>query len=222
MRAHEFVGTEMSLAFEGPMAPYVVGYSAEFVDESNLKIVYSVSPGILGGANEALILTITDLSAFTSNKSISLITESQFIFTFELVQASESAEAASSSASYMLVATFGVSVISSVLTGGSMELMWSLANTLQIVFMLGLLNLYYPANLLVAFRYMGYSNFENPVTKLLSNVVLGMFSFVPNPVGTSFDSMGFGSTNVITNSLDKLFMLFGFIFVVFVFYMLYL
>ncbi|CAI2362995.1 unnamed protein product [Moneuplotes crassus] len=89
-----------------------------------------------------------------------------------------------------------------------MELLCSLANTLQIVFILGLLNLYYPANLSALFSYLKYSNFDNPVTEMPSSFALKSIDIIDSPISDEFEKLGFSSTNFMKNSLDIIFMLF--------------
>ena len=62
----------------------------------------------------------------------------------------------------MLVIVMLLSIGVSLITGGSIEIMWSLANTLQVMFYYKLLNLYFSPELSTMFYYMRYSNFDNP------------------------------------------------------------
>ena len=52
-----------------------------------------------------------------------------------------------------------------ILTNGSIELMWSLANTLQIIYYYISLDLNFTPELKIMFIVMKYSHFENPVFK---------------------------------------------------------
>ena len=102
-----------------------------------------------------------------------------------------------------LWSVLGISIWVSLLTGGSMELMWSLANTLQIMFFYGTLNLYLSTDLKNLFSFMRYSNFDNPVTDYISNLVVGGINIIKIPVSSNFSDLGFGTTNIITNSFLK-------------------
>ena len=92
-----------------------------------------------------------------------------------------------------------------------MELMWSLANTLQLLFFIGLIELNYPSDLESTYKIMSYSNFDNPLTKYMTSVVFIGVNFINSPISTKFGSFGFESTNILVNSLDKLMMVGGLI-----------
>ena len=102
-----------------------------------------------------------------------------------------------------------------------MELMWSLANTLQIIFFFGMINLYYSADLKALFSYMSYSNFDNPLTDYISNKLLGYFKLINTSIDTNFANVGFQSNDFISNSLDKIFMIIGILIIIGVIAILY-
>ena len=102
-----------------------------------------------------------------------------------------------------MLMSIGVSFI----TGGSIELMWSLANTLQIVYYFGVLDLNYTPELLATFSYMKYSNFDNPVFEFIRDKIMSAFSFVQVSLPSGFGNLGYSSVSVIINFLDKLIMI---------------
>ena len=65
--------------------------------------------------------------------------------------------------SFLFLFLMLLSLLVSILTGGSVELMWSLANTLQIMFYYNSLDLNFTPELKDVFTYMKYSNFDNKV-----------------------------------------------------------
>lgn len=134
MLDYTFQGHEFDLSFSGPGSGYTVSWSAAYISEKKLKLMYSVSPGIVGGVSETLRVSLSDVSAFKSSHSIAITSSSEYEYIFDTIQVSASAQAAGKGASYMFVFTFALSIGANILTGGSMELMWSLTNTLQIVF----------------------------------------------------------------------------------------
>ena len=70
-----------------------------------------------------------------------------FEFSIGALSSSQSVESGGSGASYTFVFAMLISLGVSLFTGGSIELMWSLANTLQIIFFYGYLNLYFTPEL---------------------------------------------------------------------------
>ncbi|CAI2359689.1 unnamed protein product [Moneuplotes crassus] len=208
MIEHNFTGGEISMSVSSPSSSYEVVWIASFEKEKELKIKYSIIPEILGGNGEILQVSLEDVNAFTSQDNMAISNSMQYKYQFGEIPASATTEATGSGATIMFFLTFGFSIGVSVLTGSSMELMWSLTNTLQIVFILGLLRLHYPSNLKAVYSYMKYSNFDNPITKKLSEISLSSLSFVSSPINEDFEDLGFGSSNVIINSLDKIFLIF--------------
>ena len=104
---------------------------------------------------------------------------------------------------FIMLMSIGVSLI----TGGSIELMWSLANTLQILYYYGILDLNYTPELLATFSYMKYSNFDNPVFEFVRDKAMRAFSFVQASLPSGFCNLGYSSVSVVINFLDKLIMI---------------
>jgi hypothetical protein len=108
-----------------------------------------------------------------------------------------------------------------VLTGESMELMWGFINTLQLLFYMGLLNLYFTPELRIVFKDMKYSDFNNPITEYLSRLVLSDVFLRKSPVNSQFEEMGFISKNFIGNTTPKLLIIAFMVFMTILFFFLY-
>ncbi|CAI2361589.1 unnamed protein product [Moneuplotes crassus] len=212
MTKYNFTGSEVSLAFVGPAFSYKTSSKLSYSSNNILTLKYSVSPSIVGGSNEELLVAFSEVQAFESTSSIPISNQYEFKYKFDVLPSSETAKGASSTASITLVASFVVSVGISVFTGKSMEQMWSLANTLQIVFFLGLMSINFPPNLRAAFEFMKYSNFDNPVTSLAAEWLLTTLSFGSLAIDGNFAELGFDSSKIIFNSLDKVLMILGIVF----------
>ena len=212
---------DLQLTVTGPNPPYSVTWSAQF-DAKKLTVSFSPSPLLLGGSGEVVKLQLLNIEAFKSDKKIPMSAPLTLVFEVPEIPPSAATEAGGTGASYTFVFTLLMSVGISLLTGGSMELMWSLANTLQIIFFLGLLDLHYTSDLEFAYKMMGYSNFDNPATEYISKHIISVFHFVKSPVNTKFSDLGFSSTNMIANSLDKLLMILLFLLAVMLFGFLYI
>ncbi|CAI2386813.1 unnamed protein product [Moneuplotes crassus] len=221
MIQYNFTGEEVSLIVSSPISDHEVAWTTSFASKTQLKIKYTMTPVILGGNGETLTVTFQDVSAFSTENKIALSNTMEFKYEFDVMPASATTESAGSGATFMFLLTFGFSLGISVVTGSSMELMWSLANTLQILFILGLLRLHYPSNLKAVYSYMKYSNFDNPITQWLSEVSVGSINIISSPINEDFSSLGFGSSNIIVNSLDKIFMIFMMGIMILVVYLLF-
>lgn len=207
MIENNFTDWEMELrlivSIDGPNSPYVVTWTGTILGDT-LSVVYSSSPPLVGGIGETITVTLVDVKAFTSQDNIPIPTPIKFEYTLAELPPSETTESGSTGASYTFIATMATSLGISLLTGGSMELMWSLANTLQIIFFYSLLRLYFTPDLISVYKFMAYSNFDNPATKYASKIAVGGIGFINSPVSTEFSGAGFGSTDIISNSFDKL------------------
>ena len=204
MKNYSFTDDEISLDFEGSADKYESTWSISFVSETILRVKYTVNPPIIGGFNERLTVFFNDVTAFSSINSILISNGVIFEYEFEKVEDSAEVEGAGSGATFIFVATLGASIIFSVITGESMELMWSFANTLQILFFLGLLNLYYPSNLLTTLSYMEYANFDSPLSEYLTQLFVDLVNLELIPINSDFKTFGFDSTTVISNSFAKI------------------
>ena len=187
----------------GPNEPYRISWVASF-QNSTFVVKFSTVPAIMGGYNEAIDLQLLNVYKFKSSHAIAMMSPVRYVFRYPSPDPNESNESTNKGASYTFVFSFLISIGVSLLTGGSMELMWSLANTLQIMFFYGTLNLYLSINLKNLFSFMRYSNFDNPVTDYISNLVIGGINIIKIPVSSNFNDLGFGSTNIITNSFLKI------------------
>ena len=110
-----------------------------------------------------------------------------------------------------MVLSLGVSF----LTWGSIELMWILANSLQVMFFFTLINLNFTSELLTVFLYMKFSNFDNPAFEFIRNIAKSMFSFVELSLPSTFENSSYSSISIIINFMDKIIGIF--IFALFVF-----
>ena len=174
--------------------------------KSELIIEFQTTPRIIGNG-ETVVIYFQDVNAYKSIYNIPIESLSSENFAVDSLPASDEAKAVNSGLSYTFIFTVLLSLSISNLTGGSSELMWSLANTLQLLFYLRLLNLYFNADLKALFGFMTYSNMNNPVTNFLSNLVSSSVTFTDSPLDQNFQDVGFEYANFLQNSLDKIVML---------------
>ena len=198
--------TDLTIDISGPNSPHKISWSSQFIN-SSYQMSFTSTPALVGGIGEVITVQLINVGRFKSIKKIPIKSFAELKFNVMSFEPNQSTQAAGSGASYTFIVTGIISIIIGVLTGGSIELMWSLANTLQILFFFGMLNLYYSADLLTMYSFMKYSNFDNPASDYLSSKTTVVFKFIQNPVSDSFSNLGFESTEIISNCLDKLFMI---------------
>ncbi|CAI2359147.1 unnamed protein product [Moneuplotes crassus] len=203
MMNQEINETSLLLFIESPNTEIYFTFTTKF-EGKNFIVNFTPSPPFVGGIGEIITLTLKEIAMFKSNNSIPMLSGVAFTYAVPAFPVSGSAESSGKGASYTFVLTIGASLGVSMLTGGSAETMWSLANTLQILFFMGLIELEYTSDLENTFKIMAYSNFDNPLTKYVTSVVFFGVQFINSPVSTNFESLGFESTNILVNSFDKI------------------
>ena len=82
------------------------------------------------------------------------------------------ASTAGTTAQVGLTTSFVVASGSNFIVGSSMESMWSLINTCQMIFYLGLASVYYPQNIIQFFKYLGMANVDNVFLAALTEISL--------------------------------------------------
>lgn len=55
---------------------------------------------------------------------------------------------------------------------------------------------------------MNYANFDSPATKFLGELLVQSVKLVSTPVNSRFEHLGFRSTSIVVNSMDKVLMIF--------------
>ena len=204
----------------GSNSPYSVSWSAQF-DDDKLRISFTSFPVLLGGINEKVVFQILNVQQIKSEFGISLLSTQIFTFVVPALPTSQSVEGGGSGASYMFVIMMVLSLGVSFLTGGSIELMWSLANSLQVMFFFTLINLNFTSELLTVFLYMKFSNFDNPAFEFIRNKAKSMFSFVELSLPSTFENSSYSSISIIINFMDKIIGIFIFALFVFTIWVLY-
>ena len=108
---------------------------------------------------------------------------SKFTVTFPYVKADKSTTGVAGSSSLVAFLTsMAISVGAGVLTGGSIELMWCMINTLQIIYYIGLMSLLYPPHVNVFFGFLALANANNALLSKISELVFGTRINDVNPV----------------------------------------
>ena len=194
---------DMDLDIIGQNSPYSVAWTAEY-DKNKLKISFTTSPVLLGGIGEKIRLQFTNAAAFKNMNEIAIKELKLLEFTVCAFSSSEYVQSGGSGVSYTFVFALLISLGVSLFTGDSIELMWSLANSLQIIFFFGYLNLYYTPELLAVFSYMKFANFDNPIFEYIREKTYNLVNSLKIPIPSNSQLFGLSSTSVIINFMDKI------------------
>ena len=194
---------DMDLNILGPNSPYVSSWTSKY-DKNKLMITFSSSPSLLGGIGEEIKLLLYNVNVFKNEHEIPMKVPTELKFNVGAMSASASVQSGGSGASYTFVFALLLSVGIGLFTGGSIELMWSMANSLQILFFYMYLDLHFTPELLTVFSYMKFSNFDNPVFEYIREKTytilesIKIVSFSPSKV------FGLSSSSILINFMDKL------------------
>ena len=194
--------SDINIMIDGPNSPYSVSWSCTY-DKTIQTISFSSSPSLIG-VDEYITLQLLRVENFQSEYSIPISNSQQFIFTVPRLSSSQVANIGGSTASYMFLFTILLSIAVSVITGDSIELMWSMTNTLQLMFYLSYLDLYYSSDLLRIFSYMKYSNFDNEGFEYIRSHWNSMLSFDTYAVPSSLSNLGYSSSSILINFFEKI------------------
>lgn len=116
---------------------------------------------------------------------------------------SAATETAGKTAVYLLLVSFGISVLSS-FGGNSMEMMWNLMNVLQMFSFLLYTFVRYPDNVNSLFEYLSYANAENEYLSKLSFLLIPEDKFMRGDVNHKI-----GAKTFYVSSADKLPLMIG-------------
>ena len=194
---------DMDLDIIGKNSPYSVTWTAEYV-KNKLKISFTSSPVLLGGIDEKIRLQFTNAAAFKNINEITIKELKLLEFAVGAFSSSDYVQSVASGASYTFIFALLISLGVRLLTGDSIELMWSLANSLQIMFFFGYLNLYYTPELLVVFFYMKFANFDNPLFDYIREKTYNLVNSLKISIPSDSQLFGLSSTSVIINFMDKI------------------
>lgn len=211
MRTNKISSSDLELRFSGPSGPYRTKYKAYWVSGSSFVIEYTVDPGVEGGVGESMNILFNNPKNFVSSSGgiVDVSDSSKFTVTFPYVKADKSTTGVAGSSSLVAFLTsLAISVGAGILTGGSLELMWCMINTLQIIYYIGLMSLLYPPHVNVFFGFLALANANNALLSRISVLVFGTRIEDVNPVTNRFEALGMSNDSFTGNASDKIPMIF--------------
>jgi hypothetical protein len=192
--------TDLSVRVYGPEdKTYSFIWNAKFTDSKTILIDTSFSTPLLGGKQEEVVVEFVSYSNFKSQysqRSINHETELSGYLNQEGEQTS--AKALGQSAMIIIFISVGITAISS-FGNNSMEMMWGLMNTLQILYFISYIHVVFPDHLDTFFEYLKFANADNEYLKQLSFLIISDDNFSQDEVNGKFGEMSF-----YLNSADKI------------------
>lgn len=109
MKTRSLTKTDISLTVEGVNSPYSVSWEAH-LENSELIVLYSVSPLIVDGTGETMELRLLNLQAFVSENSLALERQLSFTFTLSKSTPSDFVDDAGNGAAYTFILALLISI----------------------------------------------------------------------------------------------------------------
>jgi hypothetical protein len=189
---------------EGSNSPYLINYSNTWKSSTELEISVSYSTALIGDGTEYLKVRITNPYDFISTQNVPMTKNEKF--TVELSaeqQESAMTSAAGATAQYGMMTSFAVSAGSNVVLGSSMEKMWSLINTCQLIFYLGLVSVYFPNHVVSFFGFLKMANMDNQFLASMTEDTIGeQNEDRRGAVNYRYNRLGYETISFVDNASD--------------------
>lgn len=111
---------------------------------------------------------------------------------------------------YTMIITAGFNAVTTFLSSGSLEILWTMMNTLQLMDYIPALNLNYPPNLISTFGYLNIANGNTQTTQDYYNWAMNINSDTwinDGSVNDNFASQGLSSLYFFNNSENQIIIL---------------
>ena len=157
------LNSTLLIEFTGPTAPYtsIVNYSV--IDSTTLKLGINITSYMSGGKKDLYKIGF-DTQKLKSKDGAQLITESLEGWLYKVPVVPEVIALIGTTANSAVSSMAVIMVASNILLSQSSELLWGFMNTLQIIYYLPLLQLYYPDALAQLLTYFSASKAGIPIT----------------------------------------------------------
>jgi hypothetical protein len=213
MKTDTIDSTDLEIDVYGSVSYYEFSWAAEYIDNKTIEIQTKFVTPLLGNQNEQVVVKFITPEKFLSaessrsvNKKVQL---SGYLFNQDSTTASKSL---GQTTMIVFFVSVGVAVISS-FGGNSMEIMWNLMNTLQLMYFLSFINVNFPELMSEMFKYLKYANADNEYMKKFTFLLIPEDKFERGEVNEKLGDKAF-----YVNSADKVPIIFiMFFFFVFVF-----
>ena len=153
--------SDILLRIYGPASSYEYTLTAEYIDDVTVMVYTEFETNIAGGEQEYLVLEFENRDAFVSANSLRGVNIESSQGGYLNKQTNQSNTGIlGQSAMYIFLLSVVIAIVSS-FGGNSMEMMWGLMNTLQILYFLSYIFVEYPSDLDSIFAYLGWACANN-------------------------------------------------------------
>ena len=157
------MNSTFSIEFTGPTTPYTSIVNYNFIDSKTLKLEINIT-SFMSGEKKDLYKIKFDTQKFKSKGGANLVTEKLEGWLYKVPVIPEAIALIGSTANSAISSIAVLMIASNILLSQSSELLWGFMNTLQIIYYLPLLQLYYPDALAQLLTYFSASKAGIPIT----------------------------------------------------------
>ena len=190
--------SDLYIRVYGPEDEYNFDYTAEYTDNTTVIVYMNFQTSIQGNLNELIVLEFTNTDKFVSyhsSRSVSIENEQSGYLNKQNNQ--NNTGILGQSAMYIFLISIIIALVSS-FGGNSMEMIWGLMNTLQIIYFTSYIYVEYPSELDSFLEYLGWANGNNEYISQLSYLVVSDEHFTDEIVNDKI-----GEKSFYLNSSDK-------------------
>ena len=191
--------TDMNIQIFGPESSYSLSWTASYQDSSSVFVNMNIKSSLVGNNQEIVEIEFVNRDKFKSifsQRGVNPTVISEYLNTY--TGQSTSSKQFGLTAMIVFLSSITIALISS-FGGNSMEMMWNLMNTLQLLYFLSFVFVNYPESTMEFFDYLSYANADN---EYLSEVAYVFYDKDKFKRGEANDRLG--DKAFLVNSSDKI------------------
>ena len=199
--------TDIEYWMTGPISNYQVTLESKFVDDYTVEIIVTTTTPFTGDNSEYLHLRFNE-TTFVSQTGVTLYNNETSGRTKKIPVYPDLVKAAGEGSNGLMTTSMVVIISSNVVLGQSSELLWAFINTIQIIYFMPLLSLYFPDH---------YSRFLTYITSARVQVdFIGFTEHLPQasdpldqeattpPLNQRYEDIGYDTTLFLFNANEML------------------
>lgn len=164
----EIANSDLRISVYGPENTYSFSWTPIFVDTKSVYINTNFISSLKGFNQEQVVVEFINRDKFKSIYSKRGVNPQELKgYLYPFTGSEASSESIGQTAMMIFLISVGLTVISS-FGGNSMEMMWNLMNTLQLIFFLSYVHVNFPTHVVEFFDFLKYANAENVYLKYVT------------------------------------------------------
>ena len=173
-------------------------WSASYSNTTTLNIAISTNTVLQG--NEKVTVSFVNYKKFRSSRG-GWLTLLQLSATLNsnMVTSTEAVNSMSGFAQYTAYTGIVVTVVLVIVGGGSLEMIWALLNTMQIISYLPLMTEYFPNHVRIMFQLLKFANMNFDILKQLFQIMIWINIYSSVPYNDIFSQNGIDSWLIVDN-----------------------